>query len=124
MTPTDRSMPAVRITSVCAMPRMAMMVTCWTISDRLNGAKKRLPASADELKLAFDDRRLALDRRRDLDLDQTRQRHGERRDADQQHDERHHRRIGVQEMLEAAQQGRPVFLEDAASCCAPARAFS
>ena len=27
-TPTDKSMPAVRIISVCAIPRMPMIVTC------------------------------------------------------------------------------------------------
>ena len=43
MTPTDRSMPAVRMISVWAMPSVPMIVTCWRISDRLNGAKKRPP---------------------------------------------------------------------------------
>ena len=40
MTPTERSMPAVRITSVWAMPRVPMMVTCCSTSDRLVGAVK------------------------------------------------------------------------------------
>ena len=44
--PTDRSMPAVRITSVCATPMMAMIVTCCMISDRLNGWKNRPPTIA------------------------------------------------------------------------------
>ena len=37
MAPTERSMPAVRMTSVCAMPSMAMIVTCCRTSDRLSG---------------------------------------------------------------------------------------
>ncbi len=41
--PTERSMPAVRITSVWAMPSVAMIVTCCRISDRLNGAKNLPP---------------------------------------------------------------------------------
>ena len=45
MAPTDRSMPAVRMTSVCAMPRMPMIVTCCRISDRLNGDEE---ARADD----------------------------------------------------------------------------
>ncbi len=35
--PTERSTPAVRMTSVCAEPTIAMIVTCCRISDRLNG---------------------------------------------------------------------------------------
>ena len=41
--PTERSMPAVRMISVWAMPSMPMIVTCCRTSDRLNGAKKRAP---------------------------------------------------------------------------------
>ena len=41
MAPTDRSMPAVRMISVWAMPTMPMIVTCCRISDRLNGGKNR-----------------------------------------------------------------------------------
>ena len=39
--PTERSMPAVRMTSVWAMPSVPTTITCWTISDRLAGARKR-----------------------------------------------------------------------------------
>ena len=35
--PTDKSMPAVKITSVCAMPKMPMSVTCCKIRDKLKG---------------------------------------------------------------------------------------
>ena len=35
ITPTERSMPAVRMTSVCAMPRIPMIVTCVSTVDRL-----------------------------------------------------------------------------------------
>ena len=35
ITPTERSMPAVRMTSVCAMPRMPMIVTWVSTVDRL-----------------------------------------------------------------------------------------
>ncbi len=30
--PTDRSMPAVSTTSVCALPTMPVMATCWMMS--------------------------------------------------------------------------------------------
>ena len=40
MTPTERSMPAVRMTSVCAMPRMPMIVTCVSTVERLLAAVK------------------------------------------------------------------------------------
>ena len=33
--PTERSMPAVRMISVWAMPSVPTTITCWTISDRL-----------------------------------------------------------------------------------------
>ena len=49
MAPTERSMPAVRMISVCAMPRMAMIVTCCSTSDRLSGAKNA--AADDQLKI-------------------------------------------------------------------------
>ncbi len=49
MAPTDRSMPAVRITSVWAMPSTAMMVTCCSTSDRLNRAKKRPPTTTEKM---------------------------------------------------------------------------
>ena len=39
--PTERSMPAVRMTSVWAMPSVPTTITCWTISDRFAGARKR-----------------------------------------------------------------------------------
>ncbi len=39
--PTERSMPAVRMISVWAMPSVPMIVTCCRISDRLKGAKNR-----------------------------------------------------------------------------------
>ena len=71
--PTERSMPAVRMTSVWAMPTMPMIVTCCRTSDRLNGGKKRSPTSDAE--------------------DQ---------DAEQQDDEGDRRRVAVQEMLERA----------------------
>ena len=43
MAPTDRSMPAVRMIRVCAIPTIPMIVTCCRISDRLNGWKNRPP---------------------------------------------------------------------------------
>ena len=76
MTPTERSMPAVRITSVCAMPSVAMMVTCCRISDRLNGAKNLPPT---------------------MPLKKTTPR--------SEHQERDGGRIGVQEVLRAAKRG-------------------
>src|SRR5438105_1349387 len=42
--PTERSMPAVRMTSVWAMPTMAMIVTCCRMRLRFRGWKKRPPA--------------------------------------------------------------------------------
>jgi len=45
MTPTDKSIPAVRITSVWATPRMAMMVTCCSTTLRFSGARN-LPGAA------------------------------------------------------------------------------
>ena len=39
--PTDRSMPAVRMISVWAMPSVPTTITCWTISDRLPGCRNR-----------------------------------------------------------------------------------
>ena len=46
--PTDRSMPAVRMISVWAMPSVPTTITCWTISDRLPGCRNR---SAVRLKM-------------------------------------------------------------------------
>ena len=90
MAPTDRSMPAVRMTSVWAMPMMPMMVTCCRISDRLKGSKKRPPTSE-----------------------------AENDDAEQQHDGRNGRRVGVQEMLQPPQGRSRSHLElgDAARSC-------
>ena len=44
--PTDRSMPAVRMIRVCAIPTMPMIVTCCRIRDRLNGWKNLAPTMA------------------------------------------------------------------------------
>ena len=44
--PTDRSMPAVRITSVWAMPRVPTTITCWTTSERFAGSRKRSVVAA------------------------------------------------------------------------------
>ncbi len=44
--PTERSMPAVRITSVCAAPTMPMIATCCRISVSVKG-EKNLPPSSD-----------------------------------------------------------------------------
>src|SRR5262249_5556824 len=53
MAPTDRSMPAVRMTSVCATPRMPMIVTCCSTSEKLKGWKKRSPTNApNSMRLA------------------------------------------------------------------------
>ena len=41
--PTERSMPAVRMTSVCAAPTMPVIATCWRISDSENGEKNFEP---------------------------------------------------------------------------------
>ena len=40
MAPTERSMPAVTMTRVCAVPSSAMIVTCVRTSERLSGEKK------------------------------------------------------------------------------------
>ena len=45
MAPTDRSMPAVRMISVCAIPTVPMIVTCCRISDRLKGWKNLAPTT-------------------------------------------------------------------------------
>ena len=74
--PTERSMPAVRMIRVCAMPTMPMIVTCCRIKDRLNGWKNRAPTTA---------------------LNSS--------DAQQQHDERDRGRIGVQEVLQPLRAG-------------------
>ena len=70
MAPTDRSMPAVRMTSVCAAPTMPTIATCCRISVS-EKAEKNLPPTSDA-------------------------EHGERQ---HQHDQRHRRRVGVQEVL-------------------------
>ena len=44
--PTERSMPAVRMTSVWAMPRVPTTITCWTISERFAGSRKRSAVKA------------------------------------------------------------------------------
>ncbi len=49
--PTERSIPAVRITRLCAAARMPMIETCCTISDRLNGEKNFGPASAPKMMI-------------------------------------------------------------------------
>ena len=49
MAPTERSMPAVRITSVWAMPKVPMMVTCCRTSDMLNRAKNLPPAVTEKI---------------------------------------------------------------------------
>ena len=49
---TLRSMPAVRITSVCATPRMPITVTCWTMSEKLNAVKKLSAAAPNRIRLA------------------------------------------------------------------------
>ena len=41
ITPIERSMPAVRITSVCPMPRMPVTITCVSTVERLLAAVKR-----------------------------------------------------------------------------------
>ena len=70
--PTDRSMPAVRITSVWAMPSVPTTITCCTISDRLPGDRETVGGDAEE------------DHR------------------DQQHDQRAERRVGVQDVVDLA----------------------
>ena len=90
MTPTERSMPAVRMTSVWAMPRMPMIVTWVSMVERL----------------------LAVAKREELTMHAQQQ-------AEQQHDERHHRRIGVQETLRALQEGKTVFVERSDGAVAP-----
>ena len=72
MTPIDRSMPAVRITSVCPMPRMPVTITWVRTVEKLLAAVKRV----------------RIDR------------HAEQQ-AEHQHDERNRRRIDMQEALEA-----------------------
>ena len=82
MAPTERSMPAVRMTSVWAMPSVPMIVTCCRTSDRLNGAKK--PTADQRAKITT---------------------------PDQQDDERHRGRIGVEEVLEPPERRRLLLLE-------------
>ena len=82
ITPTERSMPAVRITNVCAMPRMPMIVTWVSTVDRL------LPVTKCE-KLT---------------------RHAEQK-AQHQHDEGNDGRIGVQEALHALDERKMLFFE-------------
>ena len=43
MAPTERSIPAVRITSVCAAPTMPTIATCCRISVSVNAEKNLLP---------------------------------------------------------------------------------
>ena len=43
--PTERSMPAVSTTSVCAAPTMPTIATCCRISDSENNEKNRLPSN-------------------------------------------------------------------------------
>ena len=66
MAPTERSMPAVRMTSVCAMPRSAMIVTCCRISERLSGEKKPSGAVIAPKMTIADDQDDRGDRRRVL----------------------------------------------------------
>ncbi len=47
--PTDRSMPAVRITSVCAAPTMPTIATCCRISVMEKAEKKRPPMIAPKI---------------------------------------------------------------------------
>ena len=46
--PTERSMPAVRTTSVCAAPRMPTMATCCRISVSVKGEKNFEPRKSAE----------------------------------------------------------------------------
>jgi hypothetical protein len=39
--PTDRSIPAVRMMSVCAIASVPTTATCWVTSDRFAGSRKR-----------------------------------------------------------------------------------
>ena len=45
MAPTERSMPAVRMMIVWPMPSVPTIMTCWMITDRLSGLRKRGDAS-------------------------------------------------------------------------------
>ena len=76
--PTERSMPAVRITSVWAMPRVPTTITCWTTSERFAGSRKR-----SVVRLKYSDR-------------------------EQQDEQRPERRVAVQDVMDAgAQRGFP-----------------
>ena len=69
--PTERSIPAVRMISVWAIPKMPMIVTCRRIVERFEPVVKARP------------------------IDRRAQDH-----AEEQHEERNHGRIGVQEPLD------------------------
>ncbi len=49
--PTERSIPAVRITRLWAAARIPMIDTCCMISDRLNGEKNLLPATKPKMMI-------------------------------------------------------------------------
>ena len=95
MTPTDRSMPAVRITSVCPMPRMPMTITWVRIVEKLLAAVKREGLTA----------------------------HAEQQ-AEHQHDEGNGGRIDVEEALQALERRELVFLEGRDRAAAPTNACS
>ena len=82
ITPTDRSMPAVRMTSVCAMPRMPMIVTWVSTVDRL------LPVTKCEKLTVMPSRR-----------------------PKNQHDEGNGGRIEMQEALDALGEREALLLE-------------
>lgn len=86
--PTERSIPAVRITSDCAAPTMPMMATYWSISVRAKGEKNCWPGKSPE-----------------------------NQDRGDQHDRRHHRGRGVENI---AQPGPERELPD----CANSATFS
>ena len=82
MTPIDRSMPAVRITSVCPTPRMPVTITWVRIVEKLLAAVKRDGLTRDA-----------------------------EQQAEHQHDEGNGGRIDVEEALQTLQRREPVFLE-------------
>ena len=70
--PTERSMPAVRMTSVWAMPSVPTTITCWTISDRFAGRQEAVGGDAEV------------------------------HDREQQDEQRPERRVAVQDVVDAA----------------------
>jgi hypothetical protein len=53
--PTERSMPAVRMTSVCAAPTMPTMATCWMMSVSVKALKNLPPTRIPKIATDSDE---------------------------------------------------------------------